>query len=122
MDGRRQDFNEAASARERLNGDRIDAQRLIAALSADWDGVVEASAQANSDDEHDPEGATIAFERARVQASLTRARAQLADIEDALRRLDIGTYGTCEQCGGPIAPDRLAARPAARTCFRCAST
>ena len=38
-----------------------------------------------------------------------------------LSRLDQGSYGRCEQCGRPIAPARLAARPAARTCIRCAS-
>ncbi|TYC16151.1 TraR/DksA family transcriptional regulator [Actinomadura syzygii] len=94
---------------------------LVASLSADWDGVVEASAQANVDDEHDPEGATIAFERARIEASLIRARERLAEIDDALGRVGDGTYGVCEQCGGPIAVERLEARPAARTCFACAS-
>ncbi|MGW5187829.1 TraR/DksA family transcriptional regulator [Kribbella sp. NPDC004138] len=34
--------------------------------------------------------------------------------------MSAGTYGTCEQCGQPIAPARLQARPAARTCITCA--
>ncbi|MFI0372635.1 TraR/DksA family transcriptional regulator [Actinomadura sp. 1N219] len=110
-----------ATAKERLLADREDTLELVASLSADWDGVVNASAQANVDDEHDPEGATIAFERSRIEASLTRARDRLADIDDALRRLDDGTYGVCEQCGGTIAAERLQARPFARTCFACAS-
>ncbi|TMR01198.1 TraR/DksA family transcriptional regulator [Actinomadura soli] len=111
-----------ATAEERLIADREGTLELVASLNADWDGVVNASVQANADDEHDPEGATIAFERARIEASLTRARARLADIDDALRRLDDGTYGVCEQCGGAIAAERLEARPFARTCFTCASS
>ncbi|MEU5993241.1 TraR/DksA C4-type zinc finger protein [Spirillospora sp. NPDC047418] len=109
------------TAEERLITARTGTLDLIASLNGDWDGVVEASSQTGVDDEHDPEGATIAFERARIDASLQRARAQLADIDDALRRLRDGTYGACEHCGGPIATERLAARPAARTCITCAA-
>ncbi|QXJ23897.1 TraR/DksA C4-type zinc finger protein [Actinomadura graeca] len=111
-----------ATAKERLIADRASTLELLASLSGDWDGVVEASAQANADDEHDPEGATIAFERAQVETSLVRARARLADIEAALLRLSEGTYGTCEQCGGQVGAERLAARPSTRTCFACANT
>jgi RNA polymerase-binding transcription factor DksA len=38
------------------------------------------------------------------------------DIEDALEKMDNGTYGTCEECGEEIPLDRLEANPAARTC------
>lgn len=107
---------------ERLIAERADTLKLIASLSGDWDGVVEASSQTGVDDEHDPEGATIAFERARIESSLSRARERLADIDDALRRLADNTYGTCQRCGGPIGTERLAARPATRTCITCAST
>ncbi|MDL4814735.1 TraR/DksA family transcriptional regulator [Actinomadura opuntiae] len=107
------------TAEERLIADRAGTLELLASLRRDWDGVVEASAQSNADDEHDPEGATIAFERARIEASLTRAQTHLAEIEDALRRLAAGAYGTCERCGGPIAEARLVARPTARTCVTC---
>ncbi|MFG2015024.1 TraR/DksA family transcriptional regulator [Actinomadura geliboluensis] len=109
------------TAEERLIADRDALLKLMASLRVDWDGVVEASAQTGVDDEHDPEGATIAFERSRIESSLSRAEAQLADIESALDRLRDGTYGACERCGGPIGADRLAARPAARTCITCAS-
>ena len=39
------------------------------------------------------------------------------DIEEALERMDNGTYGTCEECGEDIPVDRLEANPAARTCI-----
>ncbi|GAB3675776.1 TraR/DksA C4-type zinc finger protein [Actinocorallia lasiicapitis] len=106
---------------ERLAADRAGTVELIAALARDWDGVVEAAAQANADDEHDPEGATIAFERSRIESSLERARARLADLDEALRRLEDGAYGVCDVCGGPIGDERLTARPAARTCIGCAA-
>ena len=83
--------------------------------------VIEAASDVATDDEHDPEGATIAFERARVAALLDQARGHLHDIDAAIARLDAGTYGRCEHCGGAIAPARLAARPVARTCIGCAS-
>jgi DnaK suppressor protein len=98
---------------------RADTLRAIAALSAELAGIVEASPA--TDDEHDPEGATIAFERAQVSALLERSRAHLAEIDRATARLAAGTYGDCERCGGPIGADRLAALPATPTCVRCAT-
>lgn len=54
-------------------------------------------------------------------SSLEQVEAELADVEQALRRLDEGSYGTCEVCGGPITDARLEAHPAARVCDRHAS-
>jgi RNA polymerase-binding protein DksA len=92
----------------------------IDALTREFDDVVDASRSSNADDEHDPEGATIAFERQQVVALLDQARRRLADVEAALAHRESGDYGICESCGRPIAPERLAARPAARTCIDCA--
>jgi DnaK suppressor protein len=92
----------------------------IEALTREFDGVVAASQASNADDEHDPEGATIAFERQQVVALLEQAHRRLADVDAALARRDTGDYGTCETCGRPIGAERLAARPAARTCIDCA--
>ena len=50
-------------------------------------------------------------------AILERVEAELADVEHALRRLDDGTYGTCEACGRPIDEQRLEAMPATRLCL-----
>lgn len=92
----------------------------LAALTGDYAGIVEASRDSNADDEHDPEGATIAFERQQVAALLEQARRRLADVEVAIRNVEGGIYGICETCGRPIGAERLAARPAARTCIDCA--
>jgi RNA polymerase-binding protein DksA len=103
-----------------LGSERAAALAQIAALTREFDEVVAASRSSNADDEHDPEGATIAFERQQVAALLEQARRRLADVEEAVRAVEAGTYGVCEACGRPIAAERLAARPAARTCIDCA--
>jgi DnaK suppressor protein len=103
-----------------LRAERAAALAQIEALTREFDGVVAASQASNADDEHDPEGATIAFERQQVAALLESARRRLADVEAALARREHGDYGVCEVCGRPIAAERLAARPAARTCIDCA--
>jgi DnaK suppressor protein len=85
------------------------------------DAIVEASKEANLDDEHDPEGSTVGFERAQTAALLEAARTQLAEIDAAIDRTRRGTYGTCERCGTPIPRARLEAKPATRVCVACAA-
>jgi DnaK suppressor protein len=58
------------------------------------------------------------FERSRDLSILEDLDAQLADVEHATARLTNGSYGTCEACGRPIDPERLAARPATRFCLK----
>ena len=103
-----------------LGAERAAAQAQVEALTRQFDEIVAASRSSNADDEHDPEGATIAFERQQVAALLAAARRRLADAEAAVRAVEGGTYGRCESCGGAIASERLAARPTARTCITCA--
>ncbi len=105
------------AARRRLRVDRKQTAARLAQLRGDFLGVVEASRDTNADDEHDPEGATIAFERSQIGALVQQARHRLVEIDAALTRLDSGTYGGCEVCGQPIAEGRLEVRPAARTCL-----
>jgi RNA polymerase-binding transcription factor DksA len=97
------------------------ATRRLADLTGDHAGMVEASRDSNADDEHDPEGATIAFERSQVATLVADTRARLAEITAARGRLAHGTYGVCERCGEPVGAGRLEARPTARTCIACAS-
>ena len=104
-----------------LRAERDAVLAQIAALGREFDDVVAASRASNADDEHDPEGATIAFERQQVAALLEAARHRLAEVEAALERRASGGYGVCEVCGRPIPEERLAARPAARTCVGCAA-
>ena len=108
-------------ARTRLTAERVAASARIAALQRDVDDIVESAKGGATDDEHDVEGATIAFERAQAMALLEETRLQLDTLDEALVRVDAGSYGTCESCGNAIAPERLAVRPAATLCITCAS-
>ncbi|UED88716.1 TraR/DksA C4-type zinc finger protein [Streptomyces profundus] len=105
----------------RIERARDEAERLAASLTRLWDGVVDAAAGTNNDDEHDPEGSTLAFEREQLRARRDQVRAELEALDLAAERLREGTYRVCERCGEPIAPARLDARPTARTCVPCAS-
>ncbi|MER5730275.1 TraR/DksA C4-type zinc finger protein [Streptomyces sp. NPDC002138] len=110
----------ATAIRARLAADRADTLAQIAALGRDFDAIVAANALVAVDDEHDPEGASTAFERSHVAALITRAREHLEELDRAWERLERGEYGHCEGCGAPIPPERLEIRPAATTCVRCA--
>lgn len=113
--------NSSSSPEKRLEEERARTLERIEALNRDRDGIIESTTSTGLDDEHDPEGATIAFERSQLEALLDRSRRRLSELDRALRRLAEGDYGTCERCGAPIPPERLAARPTARTCITCAA-
>ena len=106
---------------DRLTAALADAQRHVTDLERSHADVVAAARDANADDEHDPEGATIAFEREQVAALLAQARRRVDELRSALERTRAGAYGRCESCGQPIGDARLEARPTARTCIACAS-
>jgi DnaK suppressor protein len=72
------------------------------------------------DDEHDPEGSTVGFERALVIDLLGQAETDVSALDAALARLEAGTYGRCATCGGDIAGERLAAQPTTEECVACA--
>jgi RNA polymerase-binding transcription factor DksA len=107
--------------RERLDAERRQALERLASLSGDHEAMVAASLDTNADDEHDPEGHTIAFERSQIGALIRQVRHHVAEVDAALARVEAGTYGTCERCGAPIGEARLEALPATRTCIACAA-
>ncbi len=113
-----------AADREALRASLVDEQRAcqaqIAELTRNFDEIVAAVELTNNDDEHDPEGTTIAFERAQAVALLNQAKADLEAIHLALRRFEDGTYGVCEDCDQAIGIERLSAIPAASKCVACA--
>jgi len=105
---------------ELVQAERRATLERIASLRHEVQEIMEATAGANTDDEHDPEGSTIAFERERVSALLHDAEDYLEQLNRAAAKLEAGTFGSCEVCTGPIAAERLAALPAVRTCITCA--
>jgi DnaK suppressor protein len=63
--------------------------------------------------------ASQVFEQQRDLALRDRSTAQLALVDAALARLEVGSFGACVRCGRPIAPARLEALPWAATCIDC---
>ena len=108
------------SIRRRLEAERTAAQDRVRAMTSELEGFMAESADSNADDEHDPEGPTIAYQRAQLITLLDRSQASVDDLDRALERLARGDYATCEGCGGRIPGGRLEARPATRTCVQCA--
>ena len=109
-----------AKLRARLVGDLEDTRDHIAQLLADLESMRESRQDVATDDEHDPEGPTLAFERSQASAVLGNAQRHLAGIEDALGRVDGEGFGVCVGCGQRIPFARLEARPYARYCVSCA--
>ncbi len=103
-----------------LDQARTAADRRFEQLEGALAAIIDSSESANLDDEHDPEGATVGFERAQIAALLERSRDQLAELDAARERLRCGCYGLCESCNRPIGRPRLDAQPAARLCIGCA--
>jgi DnaK suppressor protein len=120
---------EVLAARLTAEGKR--SQALIRDLKEELVAIAESTA-AVPDDEHDAEGSTVAYERARVQALLARAEHTAAEIQAATQRVcaagaagGAGDAGgapalRCQRCQAPIPFERLIALPATRTCVACA--
>jgi DnaK suppressor protein len=102
------------SVRQRLEAICLELDRSITVLNGGdhqkWSG----------DYPQDPAdaGANLS-ENERSEAVLAVARRQRSDVLDALHRIDLGTYGTCIDCGGPVPEGRLEAKPEAARCVAC---
>ena len=102
-----------AEEQERLEGVRetFDAEHLTDQSESESVGEI------SSYDQHQADMGTETFEREKDLSILEQVEAELADIEHAMRRLDEGTYGTCEVCGRPIDEARLEVLPGTRRCL-----
>lgn len=107
---------DVAAVADRLRGEQEDVRARLASMTRDLEELFAASQGSNADDEHDPEGQTIAYERSQLSSLIAAANAHLLSIGEAQSRLREGRYGLCEVCGRPIPRARLEARPTARTC------
>ena len=105
----------------RLEAERVRILARLAGLRRGFHETVDASVDSNADDEHDPEGSTIALERSQLTTVIRQAERHLDDLEDARNRVASGQYRLCETCGQPVSAARLDVRPIARTCFECAT-
>jgi DnaK suppressor protein len=72
-------------------------------------------------DENFADSGQVAAEQGESRALIGQLEETLLAVEQALSKLDSGTYGVCESCGKQIGEDRLEAMPASRYCIDCAS-
>lgn len=105
---------------EALVAELEESRRRLAHLTADLDDIFEFQQGSPPDDEHDIEGSSVGFERARTTALRNAEQAHLERLEQAVARAEAGTYGTCEHCGARIGDERLEALPDVTTCMACA--
>jgi YteA family regulatory protein len=107
------------AVRQKLDGEREKLQGLVAELRSETrqedNGQV---GELSSYDQHPADLGSETFEREKDLSILEQIEGELADVEHALKRLDDGTYGTCEVDGEPIPEERLEALPATRFCLR----
>lgn len=106
--------------RARLEELRAQAAARVQATSAALDELTHDRQGSNDDDEHDPEGVTLSSEWSRLTGLAEAAASELRQVDDALVRMDAGTYGICANCGRPIPAGRLEVRPFAVHCVACA--
>jgi DnaK suppressor protein len=105
-------------ARARLLEERRRLEGVAGAAAGGLDAGDErqATSELSAVDQHPADLGTETFNREADRSIAESVAAELADIDDALGRLDAGTYGCCQSCGGPIGDERLDVLPAARFC------
>ncbi len=105
---------ELADLRKSLEEEKAALQQQLGDLALD-DG------RRLSFDQNFADSSQVTAERAEFEAVSGSLQASLDEVNEALAKFDKGTYGLCENCGNPIAPARLEAKPAARLCIDCAN-
>jgi DnaK suppressor protein len=106
---------DTAIARKRLEEMRSEIEKSISVLKGEQE-----EDERVLDYPRDPAdaGANLS-ESERSEAILALARVQRTEVLDALRRIEVGAYGTCVDCGAPVPEGRLEARPEAARCVKC---
>ena len=111
----------ASSPASRLAELRLALNRRVTSLNRSFEDIVTATAAGATDDEHDPEGHTIAWERQQIAALLATTNEKLDEIAEAEARLAAGEYGGCASCDRKISDARLEVLPTTVHCRNCAA-
>ena len=117
VDGTKSGLDEV---RTRIVAERRRLQSLVDSLTANFDDLTEAADASPPDDEHDPEGHTIAFERSQLTGRRDGCLRAIAELAAAEIRLGDAQSGLCEGCGDPIPHERRLAVPTTTRCVECA--
>ena len=104
------------AARERLNEEKNRLHALIGNLAENGEGEPAGGDELATVDQHPADAGSETFEREKDMAILSNLEEQITEVESALKRLEDGSYGTCEACGKPIGDERLDVVPTARYC------
>jgi RNA polymerase-binding protein DksA len=108
---------ELQTVRDALESERTRLKAALASVNHDTSLLEETGDLSIGTDDHIADTATETYMRELDGGLEENAEHLLAEIEDALGRIEAGTYGTCESCGTPIGEERLAAVPWARLCI-----
>jgi len=98
--------------------ERAKVERALGNLQDENPGSIE-DEEEETFDNHLADAATITFDRELDSTLEENSGRMLAAIDEALKRLEEGTFGTCARCGQPIAEARLKAMPYATKCIDC---
>ena len=106
--------------RQRLLEERKRVEAAIQYLREEHPGSLEEEIEESvGADNHLADTATATLDREIDYTLGENSEQVLAEIDDALKRIEDGTFGTCPTCGQPIAPERLEAMPWATQCIDC---
>ncbi len=109
-------------ARRLLDEERRTYVEQAKSLRAEADSLVEEMEPGDIQfDEESGEGGTVTVDRERDLALSAQALVAVEEIDHALAKIGLGTYGICESCGELIPKNRLEALPYARLCISCKS-
>jgi DnaK suppressor protein len=102
--------------RKRLTGEEVALLRQLQELGArhDTDGIERPFLEEGFAD-----AGQATAERVNLLTMVKSLRDTLHEVQEALKRMDAGTYGVCQRCGKPVAEERLEALPATRLCISC---
>lgn len=107
------------TARARLEAQRLEILERLGDLGSDLRGATSSQITEGTIANHPADAAGELLTAETDVSTMKDLQAELADVDDALGRIDDGTYGTCVDCGKPIDPGRLEARPQAARCVAC---
>jgi len=111
---------DAEHARQLIVSEKVRLENLVREREAEGIGPeseTDSISELSSNDQHQGDIGTETFEREKDFSLLEQLEAEIGDLDAALRKIDEGTYGTCEICGREIEPERLEAMPGTRTCI-----
>lgn len=108
-----QEFKAKLEAEKKILMDELATLGVMNPVDKDWEAVPPPVDTGEDSDENDMADRTVAYEER--TSTLNTLELRLKDVNDALEKIEKGTYGICETSGEPIDTDRLVANPAART-------